>query len=185
MWPYWLKFFVPGPAGDSEKPGWAAARARAYRRQGQMGQQMGKEAEPPLICSTENPESGHTQKREEEGEGQKEKRSCFIQSPQTYLTLPPTEQPKRSLELIYTLLLNPTTFFFFFFTAAWENKYCLKSTYWYERNEKMTAWLSDLFLCITVDVLHYLPSLISSIKARPAFFWMEFCHSWKETICDR
>lgn len=32
-----------------------------------MGQQMGKEAEPPMICSTENPESGHTQRREEEG----------------------------------------------------------------------------------------------------------------------
>lgn len=26
-----------------------------------MGQQMDKEAEPPLICSTENSKSGHTQ----------------------------------------------------------------------------------------------------------------------------
>lgn len=35
-----------------EKPGWAVARARAQRGPGQMGQQMDKEAEPPLICST-------------------------------------------------------------------------------------------------------------------------------------
>ncbi len=38
-----------------------------------MGQQMGKEAEPSLICSKENPESGHTQKQEEKGGRQKEK----------------------------------------------------------------------------------------------------------------
>lgn len=30
--------------------------------------------------------------------------------------------------------------------------------------------------------IHYLPSLISSMKARPAFFWMEFCHSWNDRI---
>lgn len=42
----------------------AAARVRAQRRSGQMGQQMGKEAKPRLICSIENPESGHTQRQE-------------------------------------------------------------------------------------------------------------------------
>ena len=57
----------PGQRGDSVKPGWAAARARAQTGPGQMGQQMGQEAEPPLICSTRNPESGHTQRHEEEG----------------------------------------------------------------------------------------------------------------------
>lgn len=65
MWPNWLKLFVLKPAGDSERPDWAVARARTQRGPGQMGQQMGKEAEPPLICSEENPESGHT--HEEEG----------------------------------------------------------------------------------------------------------------------
>lgn len=28
--------------------------------------------------------------------------------------------------------------------------------------------------------INYLPSLMSSINASPAFFWIEFCHSWKE-----
>lgn len=42
-----------------------------------MGQQMGKEAEPPLICSTENLESGHTQRPEEEGERETEKQEIF------------------------------------------------------------------------------------------------------------
>ncbi|KAI9547934.1 hypothetical protein NQZ68_012951 [Dissostichus eleginoides] len=64
VWPYRLKPFVPGPAGDTEEPGWAAARARAQRRPSQMGQQMGEEAEPPLICSLENSESCHTPRRE-------------------------------------------------------------------------------------------------------------------------
>lgn len=36
-----------------------------------MGQQMGKEAELPLICSMENPESGHTQRQEEEADTRK------------------------------------------------------------------------------------------------------------------
>lgn len=30
----------------------------------------------------------------------------------------------------------------------------------------------------SVCLMDYLPSLMSSMKARPAFFWMEFCHSW-------
>lgn len=60
VWPHQLNFFVLGPAGDTEEPVWTKARAWACRRMGQMGQQMDKEAELPLICS-ENPESGHTQ----------------------------------------------------------------------------------------------------------------------------
>lgn len=40
------------------------------------------------------------------------------------------------------------------------------------------------FLKVKADVLSnivtYLPSLTSSIKARPAFFCIEFCHSWEK-----
>lgn len=43
---------------------------------GQMGQQMGKEAEPPLICSTKNPESDHTQSWEEGGRQTQSKREA-------------------------------------------------------------------------------------------------------------
>ncbi|TNN87416.1 hypothetical protein EYF80_002617 [Liparis tanakae] len=56
------------PAGDSEKHGWATARARAQRRSGQMGQQMGKEAKPRLICSIENPEATPRDGRKREGD---------------------------------------------------------------------------------------------------------------------
>lgn len=31
------------------------------------------------------------------------------------------------------------------------------------------------------NIVTYLPSLTSSIKARPAFFCIEFCHSWIKT----
>lgn len=43
-----------------------------------MGQQMGTEAEPPLICSMENPESGHTQRPDEEG-GKEKHRQWDVQ----------------------------------------------------------------------------------------------------------
>lgn len=42
-----------------------------------MGQQMGKEVEPPLICSTEIPETGHTQRRKEKGGKRKVKHRCW------------------------------------------------------------------------------------------------------------
>lgn len=59
------KLFVLGPAGDSQRNlAGAGARYWACRRQGQMGQQMGKQAELPLICSTE---SLATPKEEEGG----------------------------------------------------------------------------------------------------------------------
>lgn len=144
VWPYWLKLFVPGPAGDSEKPGWAVARARAQRRPGQMGQQMGKEAEPPLICSTENPESGHTQKREEDGGRQKEKYrhwdvqyryekadnkrgwpqcwySYFIQSPPLF-----TVTPYRAANKRFRVNLCLATWSNNLFTSAKEKKYFFK-----------------------------------------------------------
>ncbi|KAG7243071.1 hypothetical protein INR49_016446 [Caranx melampygus] len=60
-----------GPVGDSEKPGWAETSAWACRGSGQMGQQMGKGAELPQICSTEIPESGHTHRRTDEESRQK------------------------------------------------------------------------------------------------------------------
>lgn len=74
-----------------------------------MGQQMGKEAEPPLICSTENTVWPHPGRKREESstaqkntakktEGKKYKRrtrdSYVILSQQSYLLLPPTEQPR-------------------------------------------------------------------------------------------
>lgn len=95
-----------------------------------MGQQMGKEAEPPLICSTENPESGHTQRKMEGDrkrntdtgmysidmrrptirEGDRSVDILTSSSHHRYLPLRPTEQPTRDLELICALLLGPTTF---------------------------------------------------------------------------
>lgn len=62
-----------------------------------MGQQMGKEAEPPLICSMENPESGHTQRPEGGRKRERDKHSKTGRA------------ATKRFRATYGLLLGPTT----------------------------------------------------------------------------
>lgn len=56
----------------------------------------------------------------------------------------------------------------------------------YGQSSKKTGGLVTQCLALWFNLMYinklilYLPSLISSMNASPAFFWIEFCHSWRE-----
>lgn len=56
----------------------------------------------------------------------------------------------------------------------------------YGQSSKKTGGLVTQCLALLFNLMYinklilYLPSLISSMNASPAFFWIEFCHSWRE-----
>lgn len=160
----WSSLF-PSQRG-TQKPGWAQAWTWASRRPGQMGQQMGKEAEPPLICSTENTVWPHPGRKREESRKTQQKKT----EGQNTRGGPETLMLSSHNNLIY----------FYLQQSSQEEQEV------YGQSSKKTGGLVTQCLALLFNLMYinklilYLPSLISSMNASPAFFWIEFCHSWRE-----